>query len=103
MATFTNFSDAAQALAEVRANDFASGIEGGVRETYDGAFVEASEMAKLSIVDPAEKLEMPDAEEAAAAVDLMMRTMFDVLKDTRMESIAADLAWGFVNSFHMVA
>ena len=59
--------------------------------------------AGVSIVDAAEKLDMPDPEQAAAAVDLMMRTLFDVFRDTRMEEHAADLAWGFVNSFHMVA
>lgn len=105
MTKITNFSDLATTMADLRATQIASDVrqDDGLVQTYDGAFVEASEMAKLSIVDPAEKLEMPDAEEAAAAVELMMRTMFDVLKDTRMESIAADLAWGFVNSFHMVA
>jgi hypothetical protein len=34
---------------------------------------------------------------------MMMQTMFDVLRDTRMEPFAADLAWGFANSFHVVA
>ena len=47
-------------------------------------------MAKLSIVSEAEKLDMPDPEMAAADVDLMLRTVFDVTRDTRMEEFAAD-------------
>lgn len=105
MATFTNFSDLARTMADTRATQIADETRQDERtlRTYDGAFIEGSEMAKLSIVDGAEKLDMPDPEQAAAAVDLMMRTLFDVFRDTRMEEHAADLAWGFVNSFHMVA
>jgi hypothetical protein len=57
-------------------------------------------MAKLSIVEAPEALDMPDPEQVRAA-EMMMQTMFDVLRDTRMEQ--ADLAWGFANSFHVVA
>jgi hypothetical protein len=32
-----------------------------------------------------------------------MATLFDVFRDTRLEPFTADLAWGFVNSFHVVA
>ena len=105
MTKFSNFSDLARTMADTRAMQIADETRSDERtlRTYDGAFIESSEMAKLSIVDAAEKLEMPDPEQAAAAVDLMMRTLFDVFRDTRMEEHAADLAWGFVNSFHMVA
>ena len=70
---------------------------------YEDAFVGANEMAKLSIVDAPQALDMPDAEMVRYAVEMMMGTLFDVFRDTRMESYAADLAWGFVNSFHVVA
>ena len=105
MTKYTNFSDLARTMADTRATQIADETRQDERtlRTYDGAFIEGSEMAKLSIVDAAEKLDMPDPEQAAAAVDLMMRTLFDVFRDTRMEEHAADLAWGFVNSFHMVA
>ena len=72
-------------------------------QTYEGAFIEHSEMAKLSIVEAPEALDMPDPEQVRAAVEMMMQTMFDVLRDTRMEAFATDLAWGFANSFHVVA
>lgn len=34
---------------------------------------------------------------------MVMATLFDVFRDTRLEPFTADLAWGFVNSFHVVA
>ena len=49
------------------------------------------------------KREMPDPEQASAAVEMVMATLFDVFRDTRLEPFASDLAWGFVNSFHVVA
>ena len=96
MTTFTNFADLASFVAENRADE-------GLTQTYEGAFIEHSEMAKLTIVEAPEKADMPDPEQVRAAVEMMMATMFDVLRDTRMEPFAADLAWGFANSFHVVA
>ena len=93
---FTNFADLASFVADERRNDT-------LTQTYEGAFIEHSEMAKLSVVDAPEQLDMPDPEQVRAAVEMMMATMFDVLRDTRMEPFAADLAWGFANSFHVVA
>src|SRR3546814_10492032 len=46
---------------------------------------------------------MPDPEQARAAVEMVRATLFDVFRDTRLEPFASDLAWGFVNSFHVVA
>ena len=97
MTKFTDFNALAAFLEEARD----SGHD--TSDTYAASFIEPNEMAKLSIVAEPEKTEMPDAFQVEAAVDLMMRTMFDVLRDTRMEECAADLAWGFCNSFHMVA
>lgn len=96
MTTFTNFADLASFVAEARNDD-------DMTQTYSGAFIETNEMAKLSIVDAPEALDMPDPEQVRAAVEMMMGTMFDVLRDSRMEPFAADLAWGFANSFHVVA
>jgi hypothetical protein len=96
MTSFNNFADLASFVAASREND-------GLTQTYEGAFIEHSEMAKLSIVEAPEALDMPDPEQVRAATEMMMQTMFDVLRDTRMEPFAADLAWGFANSFHVVA
>ena len=97
MTNFNNFADVAAFLAE------AQGRHDADATLYQTAFAEDSEMAKLTVVDAPEKLEMPDPDMASAAVELMMTTMFDVLRDSRMEEFGADLAWGFANSFHMVA
>lgn len=96
MTNFTNFADLASHIAASRGND-------AQVETYEGAFLEHDEMAKMTIVDPAEKAEMPDPDQVRVAVEMMMATMFDVLRDTRMEEFARDLSWGFANSFHVVA
>lgn len=96
MTSFNNFADLASFVAQSREN-------ADLTHTYEGAFIEANEMAKLNIVDAPEALDMPDPDQVRAAVDMMMQTMFDVLRDTRMEVYAADLAWGFANSFHAVS
>jgi hypothetical protein len=96
MTTFSNFADLASFIADNREDAIQT-------RSYENAFIEPAEMAKLSIVDEPEALEMPDPEQVRAAVEMMMQTMFDVLRDTRMESYAADLAWGFANSFHVVS
>jgi hypothetical protein len=96
MTSFSNFADLASFIADNREDAIQT-------RSYQDAFIEPAEMATLSIVDEPEALEMPDPEQVRAAVEMMMQTMFDVLRDTRMETYAADLAWGFANSFHVVA
>ena len=97
MEKFNSFADLANFRMEM------ADSRGPVSEAYDGAFIEASEMAKLSVVDEPMAAEMPDPDMARAAVELAIGTVFDVLKDTRMEEFAQQLAWGIVNSFHMTA
>lgn len=97
MTKFTNFAALAAFVEEARSEGH------DTSDPYASSFIEDNEMAKLTVVAEPEKTDMPDAFQVEAAVDLMMRTMFDVLRDTRMEDCAADLAWGFCNSFHMVA
>lgn len=107
MTKISDLSDLGALAAEMRAlrveQQVAEEFGLGGHSQYDSGFIETSEMAKLSIVAEPEKIDMPDAHEAAAAVEMMMSTMFDVLRETRMQDSAADLAWGFCNSFHMVA
>ena len=66
MTKYSNFNDMGRAINERRADE-------DTTETYQGAFIEASEMAKLSIVSEAEKLDMPDPEQAAHAVNAAIR------------------------------
>ena len=97
MQTFNTFADLAKARiqkADAREDTTSS---------YDGAFLEHTDMAKLSVVDAPISADMPDPDMARCAVEMAIGTIFDVLKDTRMEEFAQQLAWGMVNSFHMTA
>src|SRR3546814_7731240 len=94
--SFANFADLASFIAAETGNQDRSSI-------YEGAFMEHDERAKLSPVDETEQLEMPDPEQARAAVEMVMATLFDVFRDTRLEAFASALAWASVNSFHVVA
>lgn len=60
----------------------------------------------LSIVEPGEESGehgMPDDLAAQADSAGVIATIFDLFTDTRLEPLAAEIAWGFVNSFHFVA
>ena len=60
----------------------------------------------LSIIEPAEEPGehgMPDELAAQADSAGVIATLFDLFADTRLEPLAAEIAWGFVNSFHFVA
>ena len=52
--------------------------------------------------EPAEHL-MPDPLAAQAECGGIVAAIFDLLGDTRLDALAPELAWGFVNSFHFVA
>lgn len=60
----------------------------------------------LTIVEPGEEPGehgMPDELAAQADSAGIITTIFDLFTDTRLEPLAAEIAWGFVNSFHFVA
>lgn len=95
MTKFNSFEELAQARL-----DWAEQRD---TSAYASAFIEHSELAKLSIADEPVASEMPDPDMACRAVEMAIGTIFDVLKDTRMEEFAQQLAWGMVNSFHMTA
>lgn len=97
MQKFNSFADLANARVQLADN------REDVTQSYDGAFIEHSDLAKLSIVEEPIAAEMPDPDMARRAVEMAIGTIFDVLKDTRMEEFAQQLAWGMVNSFHMTA
>src|SRR3546814_7538814 len=71
--SFANFADLASFIAAETGNQDRSSI-------YEGAFMEHDERAKLSPVDETEQLEMPDPEQARAAVEMVMATLFDVFR-----------------------
>jgi hypothetical protein len=96
MNAFNNFADLASYVAASRGSEHQS-------ELSEAGFIEYTELAKMSIVEAPEQLDMPDPDQVQAAVEMMMATLFDVFRDTRMEPFARDLAWGIVHSFHTVA
>lgn len=60
----------------------------------------------LSVIEPGEVPEehlMPEPVAAQAECSGMIAAIFDLFAGTRLEPLAADIAWGFVNSFHFVA
>ena len=60
----------------------------------------------LSVVEPGEEPgehEMPEPFAAQAECGGIVAALFDLFAGTRLEPIAPDIAWGFVNSFHFVA
>ena len=60
----------------------------------------------LSIVEPGDEPgehDMPDPFAAQSDCGAVIATIFDLFADTRLEPLAAEIAWGFVNSFHFVA
>jgi len=60
----------------------------------------------LSIIAPGDEPgehDMPDPLAAQADCGGVIATIFDLFTDTRLEPLAAEICWGFVNSFHFVA
>jgi hypothetical protein len=71
-------------------------------DDFSQAFTETVEGYRISTADDMANCDMPDALQVQLATEMVMRTLFDVLRDSRLESIADRLAWGFVHAFHRV-
>jgi hypothetical protein len=72
-------------------------------DLFAAAFAESADAVRLATGDPADAGDMPDPLQAQRGIELMVTTLFDLLRDTRLERIAERLAWGVVHSFHKVA
>ncbi|HEX7854725.1 MAG TPA: DUF2493 domain-containing protein [Sphingobium sp.] len=72
-------------------------------DAFAAAFQEQTDSFQIDREDEISTAPMPDAWEAERAAEMMVTTMFDLLRDTRLEGIAARIAWGVVHSFHKVA
>ncbi|MCT2401817.1 DUF2493 domain-containing protein [Novosphingobium mangrovi (ex Huang et al. 2023)] len=60
----------------------------------------------VSIIQPGEEPgehDMPEPFAAQAECGGVIATIFDLFTGTRLEPLGAEIAWGFVNSFHFVA
>ena len=89
---FSNFADFNQHYAEITASP-----------DYARAFGDEILRAQLSPFDEPTEQSLPDAAFAEFCVQNMTQGAFDMLADTRLEPYAARIAWGIVNSLHMVA
>lgn len=72
-------------------------------DRFADAFVETTDLYRIVPGDEVSEAPMPDADAVAQATEMVVRTLFDVLRDTRLEGIADQIAWGIVHSFHRVA
>jgi len=71
--------------------------------SFSAAFEGGLNMSRLGFREDEISADMPDPMQAQLATELLVSTLFDVLRDTRLDSIAQRLAWGIVHSFHKVA
>lgn len=69
---------------------------------FEHAFTETIDGFRMSPADDETDAGLPLAREAELATELVVRTFFDLLRDTRLEAIADRLAWGIVHSLHKV-
>ncbi len=91
---FANLAD----FAEFYANE----TEGSAEAIHD-AMAETNATSQLSVFDEPTTSDMPDPFVMQRAIEMIMQTTFDALRDTRMEEFAQDISWGIVNSLHMTA
>lgn len=70
---------------------------------FEQAFTETIDGFRMSYADDETDAAMPLAHEAELATEMVVRTFFDLFRDTRLESLADRIAWGMVHSLHKVA
>jgi hypothetical protein len=92
MKTLNSFADLGQAYAEAIASP-----------AYDRAFASDLALSQLTIGEEPTSADMPEPFAAQQCVAAMIGELFSLMNETRMEPIAQRLAWGIVNSFHVVA
>jgi hypothetical protein len=89
-----SFPDIAEFLAEETAS---------VTQDFANAFTETVDGYRISPAEEVVTTDMPDALQVQLATEMLVRTVFDVLRDSRLECISDRLAWGIVHAFHRVA
>ncbi len=70
---------------------------------FEQAFTETGGGFRMSYAEDETDAAMPLAREAELATEMMVRTFFDLFRDTRLENLADRIAWGMVHSLHKVA
>ncbi|MFD2431511.1 hypothetical protein ACFSUK_32385 [Sphingobium scionense] len=89
------FSDIAEFIAQE--------TMAGTTDDFHAAFSSDLDGVRIGRGEEEMATDMPDPREAQLAVELIVTTLFDLLRDTRLQPAAERLAWGIVNSFHHVA
>ena len=90
-----------RSLADIAA--FLAEEEGAPSDRFAAAFAGTVEAVRLAPTDDLVTSDMPDAWQMQHGVEMLVTTLFDLLRDSRLESLAERLAWGLVHSFHKVA
>ncbi|MDR6710186.1 hypothetical protein J2X73_004591 [Novosphingobium sp. 1748] len=88
------FSDIAEFIARETAT---------TSDDFHAAFSSNLEGIRIGQAEEEMTTDMPDPMAAQLAVELIVTTLFDVLRDTRLQPAAERLAWGIVNSVHHVS
>jgi len=89
-------------MSTIRFADVATFFAEETADRYAAAFHETTDTVRLAVTDDAITTDMPDADQMQQGIEMMVTTLFDLLRDTRLEAIADRLAWGIVHSFHKV-
>ncbi|MDH2148983.1 DUF2493 domain-containing protein, partial [Sphingobium yanoikuyae] len=71
----------------------------GATDDFHAAFSSDLDGVRIGRGEEEMATDMPDPREAQLAVELIVTTLFDLLRDTRLQPAAERLAWGIVNSF----
>ncbi|MDB5581541.1 MAG: hypothetical protein JWR80_6717 [Bradyrhizobium sp.] len=102
----TSFKKRRLKMTAIRFTDIAAFLADETAEPSDRfatAFTETADQVRLARTDDAITADMPDPLQMQLGVEMLVTTLFDLLRDTRLESVAERLAWGIVHSFHKVA
>lgn len=70
---------------------------------FQAAFGDPMPLSIVELGDAPGEHDMPEPLAAQADCGGVIATIFDLFTGTRLEPLAAEIAWGFVNSFHFVA
>ncbi|KTF67861.1 MULTISPECIES: DUF2493 domain-containing protein [unclassified Sphingomonas] len=101
---FSSLAQLGEAFNDYRDEAIADAIR---EDTTAPAFAQAfGDVGALSIIEAGavpQELDMPEPAEAQHDCRAIMVTLFDLFRDTRLETSAQAIAWGFVNSFHFEA
>lgn len=92
--SIARFADIAAFLAEETAQP---------ADSFAEAFVETIDQVRIDCGEDPVSVDMPDPHQVQLGVEMLVTTLFDLLRDTRLDRVVDRLAWGVVHTFHKVA